>query len=59
MLRHLCLDFSQVTDKCIEDLKELKGLVLLDLNFTKMTQEGAKKLRLLLPNCDILHTDDD
>ena len=44
---------TEVTDAGLEHLKGLSELQSLDIHNTKVTDEGVKKLRQALPNCDI------
>jgi len=54
-LKYLGLRATKVTDVGLEHLKELKQLQSLDLADTKVTDEGAAKLKKSLPNCNIWH----
>ena len=52
-LEELWLMDTAVTNACIEHLAKLTNLQKLDLDFTYLTPEGVKKLRLALPQCEI------
>jgi hypothetical protein len=52
-LRHLDLQYSEVSDRAIPSLATLKTLEVLWLANTKITRQGAERLGKLLPNCKI------
>jgi hypothetical protein len=52
-LEMLSLSGSSVSDKDIESLGTLRRLRRLDLSNTMVTQDGAARLRRLLPECEI------
>jgi hypothetical protein len=49
----LNLAMTQVTDAGLKELTGLKNLTTLDLSATRVTREGAAKLRKDLPGCNI------
>lgn len=52
---NVSFDGTQVTDAGLDNLSGLTQLRELDLNFTKVTDAGVKKLRQALPKCEIYH----
>ncbi len=54
-LRHLCLTNTKVTD--LAPLAGLKNLKNLWLNHTQVSDEEIEKLKLALPNCNIIRKD--
>lgn len=50
--RELNLIDSEVTDRGLEHLHELSGLVVVFLKGSKVIEEGVEKLKLALPSCD-------
>lgn len=49
----LTLEGTSVTDAGLKYLARLRGLDNIDLRNTRVTAEGAKRLKLALPNCQI------
>lgn len=54
-LQNLNLSYTQITDKCIETLKELNRLKQLNLNKTYISSSGIEELQEALPACVIEH----
>ncbi|HEY9772642.1 MAG TPA: protein kinase [Planktothrix sp.] len=52
-LHHLDLSETAISDSCINDLAQFKRLRELFVSSTKITRLGAKRLRQLLPECEI------
>jgi hypothetical protein len=52
-LRILWLSGTQVSDAGIEHLKSLRGLQIVHLSETDVSQEAAKELERALPNCQV------
>ncbi len=52
-MRQLSLDFSNVSDKGLQQLEPLTQLELLGLRGTKVTDKGVTRLQRLLPECEI------
>jgi hypothetical protein len=50
----LDLSNTSITDACIADLAELRGLIWLDITRTGVSKAGQRRLRLSLPKCEIL-----
>ncbi len=42
-----------MTDAGVTHLKEMKGLIHVDLNKTQLTDAGLKELTEALPNCKV------
>ena len=47
-----------MTDNSVETLSKLKSLARLNIVSCGLTDEGIEKLRVALPNCDIVEDDD-
>jgi hypothetical protein len=45
---------TEVTDASLNELKENKNLTHLNLALTKVTGAGVKKLKAVLPQCEIV-----
>jgi hypothetical protein len=54
-LEVLCLGETAVTDAAVEPLSKLTRLRSLDLTGTRVTPEGAARLKKALPECQISH----
>ncbi len=52
-VQSLTLEGTSVTDAGLKCLARLHGLHTVDLRNTQVTAEGARRLRLALPNCEI------
>ena len=52
-LERMSLVESQIGDKSIDIMRRWKHLKLLDLRYSKVTEEGAARLRRMLPHCHI------
>ena len=53
-LESLWLDGTKITDEGLKYLVHLKKLKVLNVDHTAVTPEGAEKLQLELPNCNIM-----
>jgi hypothetical protein len=49
----LDLSFTQVSDGGLEHIQSLTGLRVLDLQGTKVTDEGVQRFTAALPGCTI------
>ncbi len=54
-LEELILDKTNLDDKSVETLKQFKGLKLLKVSGTKISETGAKAIGAALPNCTIVY----
>ena len=58
-LEFLHLGRTAVTDASLATLEQLTTLKTLHISRTKITEEGAEKLKKALPNCEIVYFVDD